>query len=132
MRRLAFMVLSGNADAHVKNWAIVYPDGLEARLAPVYDFVSTIVYPTLHAYSALRWWEPPEPNLDSPKPLADVTMDNLLGSASAYTSTDTLALTEDLAEFARTVRTTWPKVSEGAPAVVRERVAAHLHAASLK
>ncbi|HZF55290.1 MAG TPA: HipA domain-containing protein, partial [Polyangiaceae bacterium] len=30
VRRLAFMVLSGNNDAHLKNWTLVYPDGLHA------------------------------------------------------------------------------------------------------
>ena len=32
MRRLAFMVLSGNADAHLKNWSLLHPDGVNARL----------------------------------------------------------------------------------------------------
>jgi serine/threonine-protein kinase HipA len=128
MRRLAFMVLSGNADAHVKNWAVVYPDGLKARLAPVYDFVSTVVYPTVPACSPLRWWEPPEPTLEPAKPLVEVRIDELLVAASPA---DTSVVMDDLADFARRVRATWPEVSERAPEVVRERVTAHLRAAAL-
>jgi serine/threonine-protein kinase HipA len=130
MRRLVFMVLSGNADAHVKNWALVYPDGLHARLAPVYDFVSTVVYPTHNAHSALRWCEPAEPTLEPPISLVSVTIDDLLRAAS-YTSADTSAVMEDLSEFAQTVRATWAAVAESAAEVVRDRVTAHIRATSL-
>lgn len=44
IRRLIFMVLSGNADAHLKNWSLVYPDGRSPRLSPAYDQVATIAY----------------------------------------------------------------------------------------
>ena len=27
----------GNVDAHLKNWALIYPDGITPRLAPLYD-----------------------------------------------------------------------------------------------
>lgn len=35
-RFLAF-ILMGNTDAHLKNWALIYPDGIEPQLAPLYD-----------------------------------------------------------------------------------------------
>ena len=41
VRRLVFMVLSGNGDAHLKNWSLVYPDRRTARLSPLYDTVFT-------------------------------------------------------------------------------------------
>jgi serine/threonine-protein kinase HipA len=44
VRRLVFMVLIGNHDAHLKNWSLVYPTPLRARLAPAYDLLSTVVY----------------------------------------------------------------------------------------
>ena len=44
IRRLVFNTLIGNADMHVKNWSVYYPDRRTARLAPAYDFVSTIPY----------------------------------------------------------------------------------------
>ncbi len=44
IRRLTFSVLIGNADMHLKNWSLMYPDQRTAALAPAYDFVSTIPY----------------------------------------------------------------------------------------
>jgi serine/threonine-protein kinase HipA len=43
-RRLAFMVLSGNGDAHHKNWSLIYPDDRTAALSPAYDLVFTRAY----------------------------------------------------------------------------------------
>ncbi len=42
--RLIFVVLSGNADAHHKNWSLRYADGRTATLSPAYDLVSTVPY----------------------------------------------------------------------------------------
>lgn len=44
--RLVFVILSGNGDAHLKNWSLWYPDplGRSAALAPAYDQVSTLSY----------------------------------------------------------------------------------------
>jgi serine/threonine-protein kinase HipA len=44
IRRLVFNSLIGNADMHLKNWSLIYPDRRSAALAPAYDFVSTIAY----------------------------------------------------------------------------------------
>ena len=44
IRRLVFNVLIGNADMHLKNWSLIYPDRKNAALSPGYDFVSTIAY----------------------------------------------------------------------------------------
>ncbi len=44
MRRLVFSVLVGNADMHLKNWSLIYPDGQVPALSPAYDFVATIPY----------------------------------------------------------------------------------------
>ena len=43
-RRLVFNTLIGNADMHLKNWAVIYKDKRTASIAPAYDFVSTIPY----------------------------------------------------------------------------------------
>lgn len=47
IRRLVFFCVCGNGDAHAKNWSITYPDGINADLSPLYDAVSTVVYPSL-------------------------------------------------------------------------------------
>lgn len=44
IRRMVFNALIGNADMHLKNWSLIYPDKRRAALAPAYDFVSTTPY----------------------------------------------------------------------------------------
>ena len=34
----------GNVDAHLKNWALVYPDGITPQLAPLYDPVCVTAF----------------------------------------------------------------------------------------
>jgi serine/threonine-protein kinase HipA len=43
-RRLAFCVLFGNGDAHLKNWSLIYLNKHIPTLAPAYDLVSTVCY----------------------------------------------------------------------------------------
>lgn len=62
IRRVVFNTLIGNADMHLKNWSLIYPDGDQARLAPAYDFVSTIPYlpdakAALKVSRSARWAE---------------------------------------------------------------------------
>lgn len=44
IRRLTFNMLIGNADMHMKNWSLIYPDRRHVSLAPAYDFVATVPY----------------------------------------------------------------------------------------
>jgi len=44
IRRLTFCMLIGNADMHLKNWSLIYPDKRRAALAPAYDLLSTLTY----------------------------------------------------------------------------------------
>ncbi len=44
VRRLAVGVVIGNADAHLKNWSLIYHDGRTPSLAPAYDLLSVTVY----------------------------------------------------------------------------------------
>lgn len=44
VRRLVFNIGIANADMHLKNWSLIYPDGRSPRLAPGYDYVSTIQF----------------------------------------------------------------------------------------
>jgi serine/threonine-protein kinase HipA len=54
--RLVFVVLSGNADAHHKNWSLRYPDGHTAELSPAYDQVATVLYvPAVDDFLALNF-----------------------------------------------------------------------------
>ncbi|MEU6701554.1 HipA domain-containing protein [Pseudonocardia sp. NPDC046786] len=42
--RITFNILLGNGDAHLKNWAFIYPDGRSAQLSPLYDVLPTVLY----------------------------------------------------------------------------------------
>lgn len=42
--RIVLNVLVGNGDAHVKNWAFTYSDGVRPNLSPLYDVVPTVLY----------------------------------------------------------------------------------------
>ena len=53
LRRTAFMGASGNSDAHLKNLAFLYPDGVQAQLSPLYDQVSTVAW--RDTALAFRW-----------------------------------------------------------------------------
>ncbi len=37
VKRFVAFILMGNVDAHLKNWALIYPDGITPLLAPLYD-----------------------------------------------------------------------------------------------
>ena len=55
LRRLALMVATGNTDAHLKNWSLVYRDGVRASLAPLYDQVAVCAWPGASNRWALDW-----------------------------------------------------------------------------
>lgn len=68
IRRLVFNALIGNADMHLKNWSLIYPDKKNAALAPGYDFVSTIAF--LHDTNMAL-------TLGRSKAMADLSLDQL-------------------------------------------------------
>ncbi|ALO96783.1 phosphatidylinositol kinase [Streptomyces hygroscopicus subsp. limoneus] len=43
-RRIAFSIVVGNGDAHLKNWSLIYRDRRVPSLSPAYDLVSTAPY----------------------------------------------------------------------------------------
>ena len=56
VRRLLFMLLAGNADAHLKNWSFIYRERQRPRLAPAYDLVPTVVFPDTSDQLALPFY----------------------------------------------------------------------------
>lgn len=42
--RIVLNILLGNGDAHLKNWAFLYPDGRNPQLSPVYDVLPTVLF----------------------------------------------------------------------------------------
>ena len=54
LARVVFNFLIGNADAHGKNFALLYKEGHRPQLAPAYDLLSTAVYPRLDKKMAMK------------------------------------------------------------------------------
>ncbi len=44
VKRVVFSVVMGNADMHLKNWTLLYPDRRTPVLSPTNDLVSTVPY----------------------------------------------------------------------------------------
>ena len=44
VRRLTMNSIIGNGDMHLKNWSLIYPDRRSPKLAPAYDYLSTVPY----------------------------------------------------------------------------------------
>jgi len=64
-----FNCLIGNADAHAKNYSVIYRDG-SVRMAPLYDAVSTMVYPDLSREFAM--------SVAGDRSFDDITRDSLV------------------------------------------------------
>ena len=105
LRRIIFNVLIGNADMHLKNWSLVYPDRRTPALAPAYDFVSTIPYPVDRKLAL---------NFAKSKKMTDVSNDSIKYFANKAKLPEKLML--DIAhETVESFRTVWPKLKEDLP-----------------
>jgi serine/threonine-protein kinase HipA len=49
-----FNLIIGNADAHAKNFSLLHSSGGALMLAPLYDLLSTVIYPNLHVKLAMK------------------------------------------------------------------------------
>jgi serine/threonine-protein kinase HipA len=130
VRRVVFMILSGNADAHAKNWSLVYPDRVHARLSPLYDVVSTIAYPSVHRTLPLGFVEPEDPTRMTRIAMDDVTYRHVRELAEqAGEPAD--AIESDVRGFVERARTAWKEVRGDAPSFVAEAVDRHLERVAL-
>jgi len=53
LRRIVFMFLLGNGDAHGKNYSVLY-HGNKVSLSPMYDLMSTTIYPEVSSRMAMK------------------------------------------------------------------------------
>jgi serine/threonine-protein kinase HipA len=121
--RIAFVVASGNGDAHLKNWALVYGDGVRPELAPCYDQVCTVAWPERHGWAASR-----RPRLALA--LGKARAFDHLGRPclAAFATSVGLPASRVEERFLATlerVRAAWPSVASDAPARMREALAEH-------
>jgi len=123
VRRLVFIVLTGNADMHLKNWSVRYADRTAARLSPAYDLVGTVAFLpnadlalTLGGQSAMR----------------SVTMDSFRRLA-AKVGLPTAAVEHTVEQTVRSFQEAWrddPSV-RGLPSGQRRTIAHHAQALPL-
>ena len=120
LARMVAFILMGNTDAHLKNWALVYPDGRVPQLAPVYDPVCV---------AAFFEGVPPSQygmNRAIDNTLRELTwadMEGLMKSAGLLRVPRHLALLRDVVKQARSQ---WPALLQGAPGPVRSVVTERL------
>jgi serine/threonine-protein kinase HipA len=104
-RRLAFMVLSGNGDAHHKNWSLLYPDGIHASLAPSYDLVFTRAYNPNDDLAL---------NFGGSKKFSDVTIHTFRRLARKGGG-DEERLADAVSEAAAAIRQAWKEINADVP-----------------
>ena len=75
---LIFNVLVGNADAHGKNYSLLYRGG-ERRLAPFYDLVCTLAWPELSKTPAMKIGQGDSLETITPANWKKMTEETLLG-----------------------------------------------------
>ena len=120
LARTIAAILMGNTDAHLKNWALVYPNGQQPRLAPVYDCVCvTAFFPG----------SPPQQYAVNKKIDTDMRalswddVQALIQAAGLLRASRHVALLKDVV---RRAKADWPALLGDAPAAMREAVLARL------
>ena len=116
---LVFNVLIGNADAHGKNFAWIYPNSAR-RLAPAYDLVATTLWPELSTRMAMR--------VGYAKFIEEVTVDHFLKFAEANRIGKT-AFRARLMNLVERVLAQLPAALDAAPEIpepFREQLAARI------
>ncbi len=130
VRRVAFVIISGNGDAHVKNWALIYPDGIHPRLSPVYDVVATVAYPKLGHDLALAFVEAEDPNHNPPVPMLSIEYRHFREMADLAGEPPNV-IEEDVRAFIKGARAAWLALRDDVPPFVRDAVTRHLEDVSL-
>jgi serine/threonine-protein kinase HipA len=113
IRRLVLIVATGNGDAHLKNWSVLYPDRRRATWAPVYDQVCLLPWDNT---LALPWFGVMNYAAINQALLVRVGAEGQLDAATTLAELD-LAL-ERLSKA-------WPMVRDRFPAHVRGLLRAH-------
>lgn len=117
VRRLVFNTLIGNADMHLKNWSLIYPDRRAATLAPAYDFVSTVPY-IPETFAALKYART--------KRMSEFSFDELRYLAAKAHLSERLVI-DTASETLRRFRDEWPAAKKDLPIDRKVAVAVETH-----
>lgn len=116
IKRFVAFLLMGNTDAHLKNWAVRYPDGRAPILSPLYDPVCVTAFfddVPVTDYGINRAID---------KTLRAYTFDDLdamVRSAGLLRRSRLLSIAR---ETVRQAQADWPRILEDAPEGVRRAV----------
>ena len=88
-----FNLIVGNLDAHAKNFSLLYLPSRTIKLAPLYDLVSTVLYPELTDRMAMKLGGKAESTLISPRNVAKFARDAGLAVPPTLARASTLATT---------------------------------------
>lgn len=105
-RRLAFIVLVRNGDAHLKNWSLLYEDPRVPRLAPAYDMVSTAMYQPAGRSEDLGL------KLGESRSFESVSLARFERIQRKLGVTSDVSLVEEARGVVERVRTAWPEIAE--------------------
>ncbi|MFT5133537.1 MAG: serine/threonine-protein kinase HipA [Gammaproteobacteria bacterium] len=107
-RRLLVNILLANGEAHIKNWSLIYADGVTPELSPAYDILSTRVYMGDEKHFAL--------NLGKTKAWYEVDFDRFQAWARAA-DIPWRAIKPHLDDTLDKARTLWPQALRELPMV---------------
>jgi serine/threonine-protein kinase HipA len=120
-RRIGFTIASGNGDAHLKNWSLLWGNKTRPTLTPCYDFVTTISWA-----QRLGWEAPGGPSLalriGGEQRFA--LLDDLVLRAHVEKSGQSWAAEELMAGIIR-ARDAWRHVEPEAPPAMRAALDTH-------
>ena len=120
-RRMGFAIASGNGDAHLKNWSLLWDSRTSPVLAPCYDLVATVSWAR-----RLGWERPGGPelalHLGRERRFARLDAETV---AAHVKNTGLPWAGEELISGILRARTAWPDVSDQAPPAMRAALEIH-------
>ena len=125
LARMLTFTLMGNTDAHLKNWALIYPDGRQPQLSPLYDPVCIAAF--LHEAPSGQY----AVNRTIDAQLSALSWDDmraLMQAAGLLRIPRHISL---LRELALQAQAQWPALLRDAPPSMRESITARLQGAVL-
>lgn len=119
--RFVAFVLLGNTDAHLKNWALLYPDGKNPVLAPVYDPVSVSSF--FESASPLDY----AINRKIDENLCRMTWSDLESLMYAGGLNQVSIFMKKCKEVVKRAQADWPELLKDAPASMQKEINRRLH-----
>jgi serine/threonine-protein kinase HipA len=118
--RLAFTIITGNGDMHLKNWSLLYPDGITPVLSPAYDLVSTVPYIPNDRLAL---------NFVRTKKFSDITKE-LFRKFSVKALLPQVKTLQTVERIVDAVKQSWPGIRKeiAIPNHISDKIDAHIHA----